>query len=51
MELGVYVEVAESEPIVERDCSEYEHYRKRPKVELREVVRWVDGFDRNTAHR
>lgn len=38
LKLGVYVEVAESKPIVERYRSEYEHYCEGPKVELYMVL-------------
>jgi len=34
LKLGIYIEVAESKPVVERHGSEHEHDRERPKVEL-----------------
>lgn len=51
LELGVHVEVAESEPIVERQGSEHEHYRERPKVELCVISGCKTGDYRNWAHR
>jgi hypothetical protein len=39
LKLGVYVEITESKPEVERQSGENEHYRKRPKVELFIVLR------------